>query len=429
MLYLEPRVDHGRLEANIARTQLLIDHQPLPWDRWGHEFAAAMPNEILRPQEHAALADGVPRREAIRSRVTPLIELYRLSRYRSPRDPDNTSAARLAETAAPADPSGRPGPAAGEQAPNTEPDTESTMAPPDPGGRGDVDLPHVAWISRRDGTRPIGDLEDQAARYRPARHELTINADFRAITDMKTYWRERYAQIPGARVVIDAQVTEWCEQILTEVVLAARSSTWTEEQFDALLSPTALSAALLPRQLLHGMLQKRLGQKLGAPPRRQHQHQRPHRISKESDRTRLRAKRNPPDGTTTLAADHPVPKVRMSRSEYMELDERAVDAIASRVVERLLELLADRDSRPQHSQDVLLDANELAAHLGVSRQWVYQHAHELGVKRLGNGPRPRVRFPPDATITLDPASEAPQPAGDQQGASEARRGLIPVRDD
>jgi hypothetical protein len=139
------------------------------------------------------------------------------------------------------------------------------MTPPDRGGRGDVDLPHVAWISRRDGTRPIGDLEDQAARYHAARHELTINADFRAITDMKTHWRERYADIPGARVVIDAQVTEWCEQILTEVVLAARSSTWTEEQLDALLAPTALSAALLPRQLLHHMLHKRLGQKLGAP--------------------------------------------------------------------------------------------------------------------------------------------------------------------
>ncbi len=139
------------------------------------------------------------------------------------------------------------------------------MAQLDRGARCDVDLPHVAWISRRDGTRPIGDLEDQAARYHPARHELTINADFRAITDMTTYWRERYAQIPGARVVIEAQVSEWCEQILTEVVLAARSSTWTGEQFDALLSPIALSAALLPRQLLHGMLQKRLGQKLGAP--------------------------------------------------------------------------------------------------------------------------------------------------------------------
>ena len=58
---------------------------------------------------------------------------------------------------------------------------------------------------------------------------------------------------------------EWCEQILVEVVLAARSSSWTPEQLDALLSPSSLTAALLPRHLLHATLQKRLAQKLGAP--------------------------------------------------------------------------------------------------------------------------------------------------------------------
>jgi len=64
--------------------------------------------------------------------------------------------------------------------------------------------------------------------------------------------------------VIEAQVREWCEQILVEVVLAARNSSWNPEQLDALLSPTAFTAALLPRQLLHATLHKRLGQKLGA---------------------------------------------------------------------------------------------------------------------------------------------------------------------
>jgi hypothetical protein len=57
--------------------------------------------------------------------------------------------------------------------------------------------------------------------------------------------------------VIEAQVREWCEQVLVEVVLAARSSRWNAEQLDALLSPTAFTAALLPRQLLHATLQKR----------------------------------------------------------------------------------------------------------------------------------------------------------------------------
>jgi len=127
-----------------------------------------------------------------------------------------------------------------------------------------VDLPDVAWISARDGSRAPRDLEDEAARYHPGRHELTINSDFRAITDLITHWQDRYNGVPGARAVIEAQVREWCEQILVEVVLAARASTWSKDQLDALLSPTSFTAALLPRQLLHATLHKRLGQKLGA---------------------------------------------------------------------------------------------------------------------------------------------------------------------
>ena len=126
-----------------------------------------------------------------------------------------------------------------------------------------VGLPDVAWISARDGTRGPGGLEDQAARYHPARHELTINADFRAITDLIGHWRRRYQGVPGAHAVIGAQVREWCEQVLIEVVLAARNSKWREEQLDALLSPTSLTAALLPRHFLHATLKKRLAQKLG----------------------------------------------------------------------------------------------------------------------------------------------------------------------
>ena len=52
---------------------------------------------------------------------------------------------------------------------------------------------------------------------------------------------------------------------LVEVVLAARSSTWTLGQLDALLSPSSLTAALLPGHMLNTILQKRLAQKLGTP--------------------------------------------------------------------------------------------------------------------------------------------------------------------
>ena len=60
VLHLEPQVDAGRLQCNTARTLLLLDHEPLPWARWGEEFAAAMPAEILRLQERAASADCDP---------------------------------------------------------------------------------------------------------------------------------------------------------------------------------------------------------------------------------------------------------------------------------------------------------------------------------------------------------------------------------
>ena len=82
VLHLEPQVHAGRLESNTARTLLLLDHEPLPWSRWGEEFTAAMPEEILRLQERAASNDGIPRQEAIRNRVSAILPLYRLSRYR-----------------------------------------------------------------------------------------------------------------------------------------------------------------------------------------------------------------------------------------------------------------------------------------------------------------------------------------------------------
>ena len=51
VLHIEPWVAAGRVRCNTARTLLLLDHEPLPWSRWGEEFAARMPDEIRRLQE------------------------------------------------------------------------------------------------------------------------------------------------------------------------------------------------------------------------------------------------------------------------------------------------------------------------------------------------------------------------------------------
>jgi len=72
----------------------------------------------------------------------------------------------------------------------------------------------------------------------------------------------------------------------------------------------------------------------------------------------------------------------------------AIDRLAVRVAEllepRLVEALEGKSAQLDAGQ--LVDAAEAARTLGVSRAWVYEHAAELGVIRLGDGDKPRLRF-------------------------------------
>jgi len=88
-----------------------------------------------------------------------------------------------------------------------------------------------------------------------------------------------------------------------------------------------------------------------------------------------------------------------------EINARLIDPIARRVVEVLHE---QGLVQPRPKANAWLDAAELAAQLGVTRTWVYQHADELGARRIGNGPRPRLRFP------------APNPDGPDNGSGAGR---------
>jgi predicted DNA-binding transcriptional regulator AlpA len=123
----------------------------------------------------------------------------------------------------------------------------------------------------------------------------------------------------------------------------------------------------------------------------------------------------------------------MPASETLRLDPTVIDEIADRltdaVVRRLLEAVGREEiiSRATDAQP-WLDAREVAQRLGVSREWVYEHAEELGARRIGSGPRPRLRFP---AHSLDrPAS---RPTGhkpiESTAAHRATDGLIPSYDE
>jgi hypothetical protein len=66
------------------------------------------------------------------------------------------------------------------------------------------------------------------------------------------------------------------------------------------------------------------------------------------------------------------------------------DAIAERVAKLLLHATP--------AQYSLVDASTVARALGVSRDFVYSHAAELGGQRIGDGPRGRLRFDLDRAL-------------------------------
>jgi predicted DNA-binding transcriptional regulator AlpA len=72
----------------------------------------------------------------------------------------------------------------------------------------------------------------------------------------------------------------------------------------------------------------------------------------------------------------------------------------------------------------LLSAAELAAELGFSREWVYDHASELGAIPMGDGPRPRLRFDLARTRALVARSRSER---SQQPATPAPARRAPAR--
>jgi hypothetical protein len=83
----------------------------------------------------------------------------------------------------------------------------------------------------------------------------------------------------------------------------------------------------------------------------------------------------------------------------VRLDAQDIDAIAESVAARLGAMLNDTPR--------FVDAATVARLLGVERDWVYEHAEQLGGIRLG-GPRGRLRF--DRQALVDRLSGVPEPA-------------------
>ena len=113
----------------------------------------------------------------------------------------------------------------------------------------------------------------------------------------------------------------------------------------------------------------------------------------------------------------------LDRSVIEQIAEELTEVIVTRVVARLRE---DDASRQATGEMAWLDAQEVARRLSVSREWVYEHADELGASRIGSGPRPRLRFPPQILDSRH-RDQASAPAASEAATGEPKpTGLIPI---
>jgi hypothetical protein len=129
------------------------------------------------------------------------------------------------------------------------------------------------------------------------------------------------------------------------------------------------------------------------------------------------------------------------------LEAPSLDELVERVARRVVELLDDRDKASRYPSG-LVDAATLAPLLGLTRDWVYEHATELGAREIGEGSRPRLRFDVAESIAqlpkikaagkggrnLSKRSQAPDPsagaarnAGGWRPAAQTAQGALPVR--
>lgn len=278
VLYIEPKSVLGvEIFSNTARTSLLINNKSLPWADWQEEFREKMPEEIVRHMEEiSAAAEKSDHTNSIKDRLKQIEELYKLSRYRavsggSLRVAGETQARGGGGRAEGSgiDSAGIHGSGARQDSGNT-PSVYTLFLSADgvPGTEAKPDIfPTVLWITVKNGTREVGDLEDRAARYFPRENRLLINSDFRVFTDMvKRY--ETIFSAPGAKAVVEEVMREWFEQSLVELVISSNAlrdaQHWNKDHIDGLLSEEGLTAAVLPRYHIDQSIKRALGSKLGA---------------------------------------------------------------------------------------------------------------------------------------------------------------------
>ena len=275
VIYVEPlETSSSEIFTNTARTSLILNGTPLPWADWQDDFRKAMPKEISAHMESvAAASQSTDHKESIKERLKQIEELFKLSRYRPVKGGSLSVGGETQASGGGA--RGGNGKASGAGGVGAQPGKVASVYSlfltenGTPGAESKPDLfPKVRWVTAQDGSRPVGDMEDRAAKYLEKDNLLLINADFRVFADMVRRWTDYFSHVPSAQSVVKEVVREWFEQSLVEAVLSSNTlrnaQHWSVDHVRSMLSEEGLTAVVLPRWHIEQSIKRALGSKLGA---------------------------------------------------------------------------------------------------------------------------------------------------------------------
>jgi hypothetical protein len=288
IIYIEPKKTLD-IRADTARSRIIIngeDAQEANWlDTWGAEFREKMPIEIkAKIDEIMAKTERDPdgkTRERILERLRRIRDLLRPTRYRR----DETGALRA---------TGRARGGAGASGESQRGGTSSVTGT-HRGGRSSDDYladlvesggepvspvaavpkePAVKWVSRADGTREEGELDDVAAEIigdTLTAELVKANRDFRGYRDLVSFFAKEFNPngdpAIGRRIV--EYIEEWFESQLVEAIMTVRNltngRTWTPIDVDRALSPYALTTVMMTRFHIVERVKRSLNSDLSRP--------------------------------------------------------------------------------------------------------------------------------------------------------------------
>jgi len=277
VVYIEPDPSET-LSPNTARSHLLLNNEPLPWEKWAAEFRR--PELFPRPvkdmmDELLGSTSEESGEDAIKERVKRVQELMRVPRYRRASSGSvNTAGDAIGGEAGSSDTSSssrrnKSGTDGGRMADLYGGYVDDDGDPAEE-IRTTVSFPEIRWVSIAKGTRNTDDiLEDRAASYvNSTQNVLKINEDFRVYTDLVAHFMRLYEGVQGVEQTVPSVVKEWYGQQLVEAVLGVLtikgSARWTPTQVEDALSEEALTAVVMPRYHTLNQVTRALGTKLGS---------------------------------------------------------------------------------------------------------------------------------------------------------------------